>query len=253
MFDAYSEVTGTIVNVKDAFNLKEVFRCPNPLCTAKFTIHSANGKRAKHFSRLPSTSHTTNCPFANGNEKYLRDDGIVKCSIDTIFYGKIRPELEATTTGRICNNGNDSESNKIVFVRTPSQLLNFCMTNPLTREYLSGKTVDDIILDSRNLVSQGRFRGVSGLRFIVGTTLGSKSRDTMYIRVQALSKHKKNVTLYAAAKMENAMLLELQRYLINTYGSCVGQKVAILGDWSVDREYWVSCVVQNKKHIIFNF
>lgn len=57
MFEAYSQKKKMIVNVKDEFDLYEIFLCPNDNCQAELKIKSVTGQRAKHFAKTINSAH----------------------------------------------------------------------------------------------------------------------------------------------------------------------------------------------------
>lgn len=253
MFSAYSIVKGRVIDISEAYDLQEIFTCPEPFCDAKFSIRGVTGNRAKHFARLPSSTHRDDCPYATSNMKYLRQDALVKSSINEIFNNIRTNSRETNTTGtcKILNTlAKNNDSNRI-YIHTVKQLLDYCQINRMEEEYLPGITVDDIILDSRNLQQAGRFRGIQGRRLVVGVTLKSESKNTLYLVVRAKTKLNKTLTLHVATRMDSKLLKEIKQYFFETNQKLEGHTVAIFEDWKIDRDYWISCVVSNKSHVVF--
>lgn len=251
MFYAYSTKSQRVVNIKEAYDLKEEFRCPNTNCTALFTIHSATGKRAKHFSRKPSTPHIFGCPYEHGDALYAQPERVVKYPLDAILHG-VSDNIRVTSVKTIQKrnqHGNEEPSGKI-YVRTPYALYKFCFNNELSTEYCDGLTVDDIYLSSCNLVKNARFRGIQGVRLVLGETSPSDSIDTLYMTVKAFSKNGKRVTLHIAVHMTPKLLNEIKQYLISTYGRFEGNPIAVLGNWETKEAYWSKSSVTDQRNII---
>ena len=250
MFDAFSEKKHRVVNVETEYDLTEIFRCPNLKCPARFKIYSATGKRAKHFHRQ-KIKHIRGCPFENGDEKFIESESLVKNSLDAIYesyLNPIRKKRISDSPGRPADS-----TDTLRYINTPNQLLTYCLVNSLNTEYQPGIRVDDIILDSRNLIRYGRFKGIVGLRIVIGETVEWRSYNTLALLLTAVSRTGKEVFLHIFVKMDSALLKEIRKYIIETYETYEGHPVAVLGKWKKDREYNISCEVPDRKHIMLKF
>ncbi len=250
MFAAYSEILHDTIHVNDAYDLDEEFRCPNLCCSARFTIRSATGKRVKHFARLPSTTHIDGCEYETGDSRFTQSDLQIRSPLEDIFGDYINP---GNHTGTTTNKDSANDSPTILRINTPKKLLKFCLLNSLRTEYQSGITVDGIILDRRNLVDKGRFEGVEGFRIIIGETVDLYKNDKLYLMVKAESKYGKKVSLHVDVKMDGALLHYIKKHINETYGSFAGHPVAVLGKWTIDKKYYISCEVRDRKHVILKF
>lgn len=251
MFVAYSEKLHDKVNVRDAYDLDEVFCCLNPHCTAKFTIRSATGKKSKYFGRLKSTPHIPGCEYEMGDSRYVQPDLQIRSSIEAIYGDFLNPDTHQKG-GRSHHEGKKNTVNKLR-ISTPKTLLNFCLMNSLKTEYAPSIKVDDIILDKRNLIDKGRFEGIEGYRILVGETVERYKNDELALLLTAVSRYGKQVYLHATAKVDPEQLRYIRKHIINTYSSYEGHPIAIFGKWKIDRKYYISCSVPDKKHIILKF
>lgn len=248
MYVAYSDKKHDIVNVNDVFDLDEVFRCPNIYCTAKLSIRSATGKRAKHFARLPSTPHINNCDYENGDSRYSQPELQKRNSLEDIFLVATTPDTYSEESAH--SNGTALNKSNILRINTPTKLLKFCRLNDLETEYLPGTIVNDIIVDERNLIKEGYFKGVQGLRIVVGKTVERYKRDCLHLVSTTASSRGKQVYLHADVRMDPEQLKNIRTHLKETYGSYEGHTVAVFGNWVVDKKYNISCEIQNRKHIM---
>lgn len=247
MFVAYSEVLHRDVNVNEMFDLNEIFCCSNRNCTAKFKIKGATGKRAKHFARLPSTPHIEGCEYENGDSRFVQPGLQQRSSLEDIFGDLLNPN---TKPGTGAGKSASSTGSNVLHINTPGKLLKFCCMNTLTTEYLSGVTVDDIIVDERNLITNSKFEGIEGLRLIVGETLKYES-NKLYLLVKAVSEKGHLKYLNAVVKMDASLLGYVKKHILETQNNKFkGYKLAVFGNWTKDTTYWSSCEVKNQKHII---
>lgn len=247
MYIAYSEVLHRTVNVNEVFDLNEAFCCPNRKCTAKLKIKGTTGKIAKHFARLPSTPHIEGCEYENGDSRYVQPELQQRSSLDDIFGDFIDPNTRpGTPTGKRTSSANSN----VLRINTPGKLLKFCRMNTLTTEYLPGITVDSIIVDERNLISNSKYKGIEGLRIIVGETLKFES-NKLYLQVKAVSEKGGLKYLNAVVTVDAALLRYVIKHILETQNNKFkGYKLAVFGNWTKDKTYWSSCTVENQKHII---
>lgn len=250
MFSAYSEKIKDTINIQDAYDLEEIFCCPNRQCGAKFTIRSATGKKTKYFGRLPSTPHATGCNFENGDARYSQPNMQTRYSLEDILQGKTR---NTNQENQQQDKKTTSSGENILRINTPKRLLKFCLMNPLKTEYLPGIRIDDILLDERNLFANGRFEGVEGIRMLIGETVQSYKSNELRVLLSAVSKYGKRVYLHASAYMDSQYVQYIRKHIISTYGSFEGHRIAICGEWKIDRKYYISCKISNKDNVILKF
>ncbi len=251
MFEAYSETKDSIVNIQTEYNLDELFKCPNPNCTAKFIIKSSNGKKAKHFARLRSTPHTFGCPYDLNCNINTQDENIIRSSVFDIFNDSVFP---SQTKSASCKNYNvKSDSTLVKYIRTPRQLLTLCINSNLDDDYLDGLKIGDIILDNRNLLTDANFKGICGLRFVLAETVRYERPDTLYLKLWTRTKNNKMPTLKVTVIMNEFLLDELVKYIFETYGNFGRHSIAVFGNWLIDKPYNIVCVLADKKHIIYKF
>lgn len=250
MYVAYSEILHRMVNVSEAFDLKEIFCCPNRNCSARLVIRGATGKRAKHFLTLSSATHINGCEYENLDGRYQRPELQQKSSLEDIFDDFSNPKTNPGTSGE---KKTSSKGTGILRINTPSKLLSFCRWNPLETEYLQGITVNDIIVDERNLIRDRKFEGVVGLRLIVGETVKYEGNQ-IYLVTKVTTEGGLPKYLNTTINLEPDLFREVKKYILETQnGRFRGFKLAVFGIWKKDREYWSSCEVFNQKHVILKF
>lgn len=252
MFEAYSQSKQKPMNVKYEFNLNEEFSCLNSNCTAKFKIKSTSGKKAKHFARLKSTPHIQGCPYEKGYNKYLENDDIQKSAIEDIFEDEKNPNEPIILSQKLSPSKNMGKRD-LIYIRTPKQLLKYCIANDLKTEYQDGITVNDIILDNRNLLDNGNLKGVTGIRMILAETINYKSPNSLFLKLWTKTKKGDELTLHINVMIEPFILKSTILYMLDTYGDFGKHNIAIFGDWKIDNEYHISCNLKDRKHIIYKF
>lgn len=251
MFDAFSVTKNLIVNVKNEYNLNEVFECPNPNCGAKFKIKSANGKKAKHFARLQSTPHTIGCPYKLKSEMNLQDENLVKMPISDIYMDTKLPNEKKAKARK----GYILKSNEVSpkFVRTPLQLLSLCINSNLEEHYSENLKIGDIILDNRNLLVDANFEGICGLRLVLAETVRFEKPNTLYLKLWTKTRNNKTPTLYITVLMQQHILEKLINHVLKTHGTFGGHSVAVFEEWSIEKPYNIICEIKNEKHILYKF
>lgn len=244
MFSARDK-DGKIVNIKNVFNVNEQFCCLNENCTAKFIIKSPNSYKAKHFARLPSTQHVENCIYNMVSHVY-NPDNVVKLSLEQIlFRNKSNKNEEKTHSKR----NNDTKNSKNFIISTPKQLFNYCLSNPLYTEYLNGKTINDIVVDARNI--DKKYKGIQGIALVVGNIVYINSKKIV-LRVMV---HKDGTPNYltATAFTSDKQIEEIKKYLEKSYNTkCFkGLPIAVFGNWKLDAKYRISSTITIKQNIIY--
>jgi len=251
MFDAYSKEKGRRENIKDVYNLSETFCCLNPDCMALFSIRSANGKTTKHFLRHSSTPHISGCPYNFNGVSFNDNDFTIKSSVESILAGA-GTSIDRETARTIIISETNQE-NQIEYIRTPKQLRNFCLYSSLDTIYSDNVTINDIVLDSRNLAEKKRYEGVTGIRLLTGQTIKyENSSKSILIKTEARSKVGTRFTLYAKVYMLSDMFMKAKKYILESNGKVFsGYTIAVLGNWKIVEKYTVSCELTQGRNIIF--
>ena len=149
------------------------------------------------------------------------------------------------------NHRNDSKATENV--HTPRQLLIYCISNSLDTIYLDDITVGDIIIDSRNIKQNAMFRGVNGIRVLLGTTVKfDVSNKAITFYVTSPTKENKLVTLTATVKLDQKIFDLVVGYYLNRYNKKFkGHQIAVMGNWIKTAEYHMETSVNNLKQIVF--
>lgn len=250
MFEAYSQSKQRIVNVKNEYDLNEIFLCPNPKCGAELKIRSVNGKVKKHFGRLKSTPHCQGCPYDHSLQSYVNNENITKYSIESIFNGTTKQKEHCA--GKEKSGREDLPDTGRTLIRTPKQLYYFCVNNSLDTPYRDGLTVGDIVLDSRNLQMNANYRGVSGIRLVIAETiLYDEMQKFIKFKIHQRTSNNRFRKITITVFLEASVLKEVIDYVLSTHGKFSGFFVAILGNWEIDETYHISCKLQRKGHMIY--
>lgn len=254
MFEAYSTSKGVIVNVKTEYNLNELFECPNPNCQAKFIIKSATGKKAKHFSRLPSTPHIYGCNYDLKNEINAKNPNLITESLEDIYNNSCSKDKK-TTNKTLNQNITIKNGASVTRISTPNQLFILCTNSDLDDVYKDNKKIGDIILDSRNLLINNNLLGITGLRLVVAETVKYERPNKLYLKLSVKTKSNKIPTLNIQVKMQPQLLDECIKYIFDTFTNkgFKGHSIAILADWKITEPYNISSTIKNKKHIMYKF
>ena len=253
MFQAYSLVKKEIVDINDSYDVNEVFLCPNPHCTAKFIIKSPDGKIKKHFSRKPSTPHSKGCFYDLPVENSKNFDNFIKTSIEEIFISNMHNNYFVDNEQHSLSKKYRKDGEYPTYIRTTKQLLNFCVSNKLETKYLEEFKVKDILLDSRNIAQNRQAEGISGLRLLLGET--SKryyctDEQSIYFHVTGYSDSKHLLTLHVTVKIPDIKYFnQVKKYLYT--GDNSRNPLAVLGDWTIDSKYNVSCILNGKRNLIY--
>lgn len=249
MFTAFSKSKNDEVSVENEYDLSEVFLCPNPKCSAKFKIKSAHGKKAKHFAKTKDSIHIDKCLYDFGNNSFCNDDNLVKYQLDEIFNQTKKIKKNNTSSNTKKNENNESSTR---YIRTAKQLLLFCIANNLEHEYLNGNTVNDIMVDCRNVNKSKKYEGVSGILMLLGETYKYNEKEHYFI-FSINSRSNPKIHLNCKVYMERPVFYETKKYLFDTYGNIKGHSIAVLGNWEIDSKYNISCTLKNKKQLILKF
>lgn len=253
MFVAYSAKERRNVRIDNQYDLGEIFCCPNLNCPARFRIKSVTGKTAKHFARLKSTPHSPDCPFCTEYARYIDTDSVVTIPLERIFNGSVSQEKKRATSNGTSKRINSHGSKSVLTINTPNELYCFCAMNELDTPYCDGLLVRDIIVDERNLESNGLYKGFSGIRFVVGSVIfiDCNSR-TPFLQLRAetiLSEDKKhylNLRVYLQSEFCN----EVKKIIESSFDLESDKKVAVLGDWKTTKIFNIECTLADRKHLI---
>lgn len=139
--------TGLPIAATDVRNKNEIFGCLYPNCPGQLKIRSLDGKVSPHFWSAPQcTPHSNTCIYNSLNQRY-NSSTVVKSSLDDIFASASSPKTKSTN--QLTSNATNGFKNSR-YIRTPKQLLSYCINESLDSVYLNNIRVDDIILDYRN-------------------------------------------------------------------------------------------------------
>lgn len=255
MYNAYSKSSGKVVDIGSVYNIEQIFYCPNPNCPAELKIRSADGKLAKHFANLRGLKKHRNCHFTSPTKKYENDDNLVKKSLMDILGGTQKRKQKGKDSSPQENNSDGGK--KPDKVGTVKQLFQFCISSSLEREYRDGLTLDDIILDSRNLLKENRILGVSGLRLLAGTTHKYDALNTTVFFSISTRSGDGFMQLNAKAILPADIFQEIVktiRYTDETGAiKFAGKPIAVFGDWDNPESGKVVCTAEKQEQVIVKF
>jgi len=123
--------------------------------------------------------------------------------------------------------------------------------------HLGSQTVDDIVLDSRNLLKNQRFKGIQGLRLLIGTTFQYIDLGNSYeicFKVSTITGSGKEINLNAKVYVSKKQGKEISSYILTTFkAKFSGHSIAVLGDWVKTKDYEVTYTAKNYLHVIYKF
>ncbi len=250
MFNAYSFIKKEIVNIINERNSNEEYGCINTMCTARFRTKGFNSSVAPHFCKTIHTEHIAGCPYALENSRYRRcqDSNFDTFPIEDII------NYQGKSVNYVSNpvlTTNNQAHQRTQHIHTQRQLLTFCISNSLKTEYMSPLTVDDIILDARNIKTDGRYKGITGIRFLLGTSVKYNEQEC-YIEFDVYAPTKTStVNLHARVYLDISLIKEISRYFFQQNKHFKGHYIAVLSDWKTDEDYKVYCTLNNAKNIIY--
>ncbi len=252
MFYAYSPSKEKIVHISTEKSLTEIYKCPNPSCTAEFHVKGKDSSVVDtHFARISKNSvHIPNCPYEISSIDYSKFGHIDKHTIDDIF-NNVRQNTESTINSPKPYNGISKV--KSTNIHTPKQLLQFCISNKTTTEFRDDLTINDIFVDSRNLTSSKYYLGVQGLRLILGETIRfDKDKKTIYFDVKS---HVTTLhTLHAKVHCSFAINSIIDCFLHAAPEDKFKNKpIAVFAEWQIDKQYNISTSIDKEKLILYKF
>ena len=127
MFYALQKDSNTILHISEVYDFNATFRCLNPECTAEYTICSPDGVRKKHFRRRKTTPHIPNCFYQFSSASYLTSDNIHKATLEDIYQNNNLKNHRTNIVRSINDNNKINSSSDTIYIRTPKQLLNYCL------------------------------------------------------------------------------------------------------------------------------
>lgn len=251
MFVAYSIKKQEKINIDDVVDLSDTFKCLNPCCKAEFYIKGINSDVvSKHFARKKSTKHIKGCLYSLFSSKYINNSDMFKADLFSIYESPLKKRNVQNKNPVIAKN---AISTSVPRITTPKQLLNFCISNKLSTEYKDGITINDIIIDERNILFDSNFEGFNGLRMVVGHTHRFE-KNKLYMYVSGTTKNNKTVKLNIVVSLSQEQLSEIVKYILETYNnSFANHAIAIYEIWESESKYNVKCSVSQKSNIIYKF
>lgn len=253
MFEAYSIKKHSNIKIDDVVDLSDTFKCLNPTCKAEFTVKGLNSSIvSKHFAKKKTTPHIKGCPYSLFSNKYINNSDMVKADLFEIYE---HTEKKKTYHNSTTVSKNKTSKTSISRITTPNQLLNFCISNKLHTEYKDGITVNDIIIDERNLLFASNFEGVNGLRLIVGRTYKFDDKaNILYMYVTTKTKNGKTIKLNVTVSLSPKQLSEIIKYILETYNNTfANHAIAVYEIWETEAKYNVKCNISHMDNIIYKF
>lgn len=253
MFEVFSKTLNDTISASSVKNYHDTFLCPNPNCSAEFSLRAVNSSGVSaHFACKPNHPHTADCIFGIiGGEKpntseYIKYDLMEILNPTSMTNQKHKSHSTSISAMNI---------NTDKYIRTPKQLLRYCLANKLTTEYTNELTVGDIILDSRNLLVNSHYRGIQGIRLIVGQTVKYCKEDQyVQIEVSTRTNTNKHIRLFANVYLPIEQIKEINNYFFNTEPKVFrNHPIAVLGEWKKEHDYHIYCSVVKKENVIYHF
>jgi hypothetical protein len=255
MFVAYSKERQRQVDVSEAYDLNEIFCCLDSTCSAEMRIRGVNSATSKHFAVVRGlTPHKHGCFYGSNFKVIVNDNNLIKSSLADILNGASRNAKNGGNAVVGNQNTHDIGVRDKRYIRTPKELLNFCLSNKLETEYADGITVNDIIVDSRNLANNGYFEGVTGIKLVLGHTVRYDiSNNILCFETKTYLSEDSELKLKLRVNMHHANLLTLNKYIFGTYNGFSGNPVAVLGDWTSDETGCSECTSLSNRTVLFKF
>lgn len=253
MFTAFSTNLSKPINIDDVTDLNDTFVCLNKKCSAEFHIKSLNGEKKNHFCRYHRTQHVAGCPYDFNHNNYIDDEMLIKSSVMDIYNHARKPVLSSKNSSSKVTVNQGNIRNKS-YINTTKQLLRYCLVNQIDKLYDDKTAVGDIILDNRNLLTNENYKGISGLRLVVGETVRYIQNDFSFqIKVSTVTQTGREVYLTANVYMPMVQYKKIRDYLMDTFGNIKGHQIAVLGIWKTEKRYNISCNVTEQTNIVYKF
>ena len=256
MFYALPKGSSIPVYVNDVYDPKATFYCLNPECKAEFRICSSDGTRSKHFRRRSSTQHCPNCMYdLASSQRYLSKE-LIKFQVNEIYQGNQNSsKSKDNSITRTYGLRETSLTEKALYVRTPKQLLEYCLVNSIYEQYDNTAQVRDIIIDSRTVLYKNYFKGFSGIKFVVGNVINYNKADNS-ISFAIWKNIKTPKEFYIKAKVtitDNDTFYDIVKHLLKKNPKISKNQIAVLGNWTKTDEGHITCQLKAKKNLIYNF
>lgn len=249
MKEAYSFTLKRNVKVDEVTNTSENFGCLNRDCDALYRIRAINSSITKHFSRLPSTKHIQDCVYDFRVDNFLENSRMIKYDVNAILNGS-----KSNGKKTFDSPSKNTLSPAPQYIRTPKQLLNYCLANSLETEYIAPLTVGDIILDNRNLLSNENFKGIEGTRLLLGHTQSyDKNGNSLTLEIKGKATGSKSSSLYAEVVLSEDQLDEIKKYIFGLGQRFKGHYIAVLGIWEKTEMNNVKTKISNPRNVIYKF
>lgn len=259
MFYAYSKKNNDSIHINDVTDFSDTFKCLNENCNAEFTACAINSdRRSAYFMRRKSTPHIKGCVYDLDSNRYVDRGDIIKSNIEDIYMGSTSKRTTSSKkTLSVKGKNNSSFSSSQIYVRTPKQLLQYCISNDLQTNYTSDLTIGDIFLDERNISQNANFKGVTGVRMILGKTIRYDLMNSYFeMSVSSTTKNGIRLLLTARIYLDNDQLIEIKKYILNTFDNkFANHQIAVLGDWQITKKYNIKCNIESflSSNIVYKF
>ncbi|MGN0594201.1 MAG: hypothetical protein ACI4I6_03525 [Hominimerdicola sp.] len=253
MFYAYSQKYDKTVYSKEVSDLNDVFLCLNPNCNAEYFLKGINSEKAAHFCHNHCKPHIKGCVYNTGLSKYISNNNIIKLPLYEI-YTHTRPRRNKIAVTKDKLQSDNSNVNKKIYVKTTKDIFSYCIANSLATRYIDELTVNDIIVDERNICDKGNFEGFSGLKILLGYTVSYCTQNkSIKIETSATTKNNKRVYLRADIYLMEEQFYEIKKYIFDTFDKFSGHAIAVLAEWEITEKYNIKCYVTEPTNVIYKF
>lgn len=252
MYEAYSKKIKSIINISYALkhpDREEHYKCPNPSCDTEFYPKALKNCNVRpHFCRYKTTLHVVGCPYALENPNYHDTKISDKYSLEDILSNHAKSAGTAVSTQFDNFKGENRSSRNI---HTPRQLLNYCVSNSLDTVYLNELTVNDIIVDARNINNDDLILEFNGIKLLIGTTVCyNPSKNYLLIRLENPITRE---SLSAKIFVNKTLLKEIKSYIFSVKNIFKGHMLAVLANWKQTDFYFVEAHIEKSTQIIYKF
>ncbi len=238
------------VHVNEVNDLNKRFKCLNSECSAEFVVCSSDGIISKHFRRRKSTPHIPNCIYGSLTAESISPENVIKDDLNNIYCKNTqRSNSIHKSTSSKKTTGDKSD---ISYIRTPKQLLKYCLYNDIDAVYKDNIRVKDIIVDNRTIFFNDYYKGFNGLKFILGN-VKRYNTDSIVFEAKVTTSKGKNILLTATVFMGEALRKKIIKYLFETNEVLSNSQIAVFGEWKKTSEYNVKCNLNLEKNILYRF
>lgn len=252
MFYAHSFRKDDTICADKVTDTSEIFSCLNEDCDAQFKVRGVNSNRTVHFAKCRGSDHIDGCPYIYASGQYKENGCFIKHDLLSIFNSSSISRKNVRRNPGQSREPDDKENKK--YVRTPKQLLDYCLSNKLDTEYIDNITVNDVIVDIRNISNCENYKGVSGLKLLLGQTFRyDKEESSLVFKIKKRTDNGVEMCLTAKIFVSPQQLREINAHLFDRYGNFAGHPIAVLGDWKTENECNVITTVENPRNVIYRF